>query len=215
LPITLSLDTQYIGIENSTEVELPSNLTGLTTDIETILPFFHFNNTYLRLGISPSFDSHDWDFETSSFRIPSRYFLIHQPDNKWTLIAGIAVFPDFEDQVLPILGFIYEPNEKLTFNITPKDPSITYMLTDKITVFAEGGMRHSEFEVDRDSSKNVVLKYKESHLGGGVQYKVNNCIRTRVSLGGVFNRGFKYRDNLGKVDIESGLYTQFKVEVKI
>lgn len=213
LPVKFSLDTQYIGIEDTVEVELPAHLIGLAGDIETTLPFFNFKHTYLRFGINPAFYSDDTSFKASNFRIPTRYFLIYQPDNKWTFLGGVAVYPDFESEILPILGFIYKPNDKLTFNIIPKRPNISYQLFDKVTLFAEGGTSfNKEFEVTRGNNKNVVLRYQESRLAGGVKFKFNKFIQSSLSLGGVFNRALKYRDNQGKVNIKDGLYTEFRLE---
>ncbi|MDP2937794.1 MAG: DUF6268 family outer membrane beta-barrel protein [Candidatus Omnitrophota bacterium] len=216
LPVKLSIDNNYIGIESSlNSVELPAHLVGLTTDIETTVPFFHFSKTYLRIGISPSFYGDDWDFKASSFRIPSRYFLIYQPNDKWTFLSGVAVYPEFEIGVWPILGFIYKPNDKLVFNIIPKRPNITYALNDRISLFAEGGSAlNSEFEVTRDNLKNIVLRYRETHLGAGIKFKLNQYIQTSISAGGMFNRYLKYKDSLGRVDIKDGLYTEFRVEIK-
>ena len=216
LPVKLSINNNYIGIEDSLDsVELPAHLVGLTTDIETTLPFFNFNKTYLRLGISPAFYADDWDFPSSSFRIPSRYFLIYQPDAKWTFLYGVAVYPDFKNEVLPILGFIYKPNDKLAFNIVPKRPNITYFINDRMSLFAEGGTSlNREFEVTRDNTKNVVLRYKETRLGGGIKFKFNQYIHSSISAGSIFNRSLKYRDGQGKVNIKDGLYTEFRIEIE-
>lgn len=216
LPVKFSLTPQYIGIENTTEVELPSNLTGLTTDIETTLPFFNFDKTYLRLGVSPSFYGEDWDFETSNFRIPMRYFLIRQPNAQWTFIAGVAVYPDFESEILPILGFIYQPNDKLIFRIVPERPNISYAFNDRVTIFTEGGSSlNGEFEVSKDNLKNVVLRYKQMRLGSGIKFKFNKFIQSSLSAGAVFNRTLQYRDSLGKVNLKDGFYTEFRVELEL
>ncbi len=216
LPVELSLNTGYIGIDNTVaSVELPARLIGLSTGIETTLPFFNFNNTYFRLGVEPSFYSDSWDFPASSFRIPSYYYAIYRPNPKWTFLLGVAVYPDFVDPVLPVLGFIYKPNDRLTFNIAPRRPNITYALTDRINLFGEGNfVINNEFEVKKDNYKNVVLAYHETYLGAGIKYKLNKYIQTSLSAGGNFRRRLKYSDSLGKVDIKDGLYTEFRIEIK-
>lgn len=215
LPVEVSLDVQHIGIENSTGVKLPAHLTGLVTDIETTMPFFGFENTYQRFGFSPSFFGDEWNFDASDFRIPMRYYLIRRPNEKWTLLAGIAVYPDFEREVLPILGFIYKPNERLTFNIVPKRPDISYILNDKYTVYLEGGSSiNSEFEVEKDDTKSAVLRYKQTRLGVGVKYSINNFTQAAFSLGAAFNRTFKYRDSLGKVNLDDGFYTEARIQAR-
>ncbi len=215
LPVKFSLDNKYIGIEDSvTNVELPAHLVGLTTDIEATLSFFNFDQTYLRIGLSPSFYGDDWDFETSAFRLLSRFLILYIPNAKWTFLAGVAVYPDFENEALPVLGFVYKPNDKLAFNIIPPRPNITYLLNDQVTLFGEGGgSLNSEFEVTRNDKKNVVLRYKEMHLGAGIKLKLNKFIQSSLSFGSVFNRSLKYRDNQGKVEIKNGLYGEFRTEI--
>lgn len=214
LPVKFSIDNSYIGIENTEEsLELPAHLVGVSFDAETTLPFFNFNKTYLRMGISPSFYGDDWDFESSDFRIPSRYYLIYLPNDKWTFLCGIAYYPDFTYDFLPILGLIYKPNDKLAFNIIPKRPNITYSFNERISLFAEGGASFDEFTVTRDNLKNISLLYRETHLGAGVKLKLNKYIRTSVSAGGVFNRYLEYADSQGKVDIKNGMYAEFRVEI--
>jgi hypothetical protein len=215
LPVKLSLNTQYIGIENTTPVELPAHLFGLAWDAEATFPFWDFKKTYLRLGVSPSFYADDWNFPASAFRIPVRSLLIYLPNARWTFLAGLAVYPDFENRVLPILGFIYKPNEKLIFNITPRRPNISYILDRQVTLFAEGGSSLSEFEVSKDNTENVVLSYKETRLGGGIEFTPRSSVKTSLSAGGVFNRSLKYRDSLGKVGVRGGFYTELRLEWKL
>lgn len=212
LPVEFSLSQQYISIKNSTAVELPAHLVALTAGLEFTLPFFTVDKTYLRLALNPSFYGDDWNFHSSSFRIPTQAFLIYQPDSRWTFIGGVAVYPDFEDIVLPIVGFIYKPNDRLVFNIVPRRPNISYSLNDKITLFAEAGTAlNSEFEVAKDNLKNVVLDYNENRLGVGIKYQFNKFIWSSVSAGGAFNRSLKYRDSLGKVVIKDSAYVEFRV----
>ncbi len=215
LPIRLSIEDKHYNINKSVPVDLPAHLTGLTFDFETTLPFF-FENTYLRLGASPSSLSENYSFSSSAFRIPSRYYLVYKPDEKLILIAGVAVYPDFEDTVLPILGFIYRPNDKWLFNIIPDRPGISYFLNDKITLFGEGGgSTNEEFEVERNGEKGRVLRYKETHIGAGIKYKVNKYIEASAQAGGMFGRSLRYADDQGKVNIHNGLYTEFRMEIKI
>lgn len=214
LPVKLSVTPSHIAIKNSTPVKLPAKLTGLVTDIETTMPFFGFEETYQRIGISPSFYGDSWDFDTSDFRIPMRYYIIRRPNEKWTLMAGFAICPDFETEILPILGFIYRPNDRLTFNIVPVDPEISYIFNDKLTVFLEGGNAfNSEFEVDKDERENVILRRKQTRLGTGVRYSFNNFAQASISLGAAFNRSFKYRDSLGKVNLDDGIYSEVRLQI--
>lgn len=215
LPVEFAIGSRYIGINNTTSVELPSRLTQVSFGAETTLPFL-FDKTYFTVGLAPTFYTDDWNFNSSSFRIPQRYFFIYQANQKLAFICGIEVIPDFDDPVSPILGFIYKPNDKITFNITPSKPEITYALNDKLSLLLEGDMSSEEFEVTKDNMKNVILEYNEMHLGGGFRYQVNKNIQSSFSTGYIFNRSLKYRDDdLGKVSIKDGVYTEFRIDISI
>jgi len=214
LPVELALGAEYIGINNSTAVKLPAKLTSNAFGLETTVPFFNIDKTYFTVGVAMLFVSDNWNVRSSSFRIPQRYFLIHQPNEKLTLICGVGVWPDYDEVVWPIVGFIYKPNDRLTLNIIPKGPEISYDLNDKLTIFGQGDMSSAEFEVTKDGRKGVVLEYNEMHLGGGLRYKFNRHIKGSLAAGSIFGRSLKYRDEtLGKVAIKNGLYTEFRMEI--
>jgi hypothetical protein len=82
-------------------------------------------------------------------------------------------------------------------------------------MFAEGGIMSDEYEVDKEGRKNVVLEYQAYRGGAGISYKFNKNIESSVSLGGVFNRRMQYRDSLGKVNVGSGIYSEFRIDVVV
>ncbi|MDD4980285.1 MAG: hypothetical protein PHC54_03290 [Candidatus Omnitrophica bacterium] len=215
LPVGLSLYNRYTGIDSTvSNVHLPARLIELATSIETTLPFFKFNNTYFRIGVSPSFYSDKWNFPASSFKIPSYYYAIYCPNPKWTFLFGVYVFPDTQNPVLPIPGVIYKPNERLTFYLAPRRPNIEYALTKKISVFWEGSFFvDNEYEVKFDDTRNAVLRFYETYTGGGIKYKPNKFIQASLSVGGNFWRRFTYDDSLGKVNMKNSVYTQLRVTI--
>jgi len=213
MPVELAIGGEYIGIDENVNVPLPAHLTCVALDLDTYLPT-PYDDIYLGIGVSPSFYGEDWDYESSAFRIPVRSYLVYQPSEELTWLAGVAVYPDFDNEVWPILGVIYKPDEQWYFNLTPKRPSISYKLSERFTLFVEGGLTNSEFEVERNNVEGVVLKYKEMHLGSGVKFDLNDYVQTSLSLGGAFNRQLKYRDERGKVNIENGLYAEFRLQTK-
>ncbi|MEI6832338.1 MAG: DUF6268 family outer membrane beta-barrel protein [Candidatus Omnitrophota bacterium] len=216
LPIQFAVGSRYIGIENSTVVQLPAQLTTVSFGAEATLPFFNFDKTYLTIGVAPTFLSDNWNFRTSSFSLMQRYFLIYQPDEKWVFVCGVEYNPRFRDPVSPILGFIYKPNDRLTFNIVPETPEVSYLLNNKFTVFIQGDSTDSEYRVTKDNLKNVVLNYNEMHLGAGLRCKWNKHITGSLTAGGVFNRSIKYRqDSLGKVTVKNGFYTELSLIVAL
>jgi hypothetical protein len=215
LPLQLGVETKYTGINNTTKLKLPSSLTFAAFGAEVTLPFFTLKDNYFRINIAPSLFGSRWNFRASSFRLLQQYFIISQPNEYLTLLLGVAVFPDFEDKVLPLFGFIWEPNDKISFNIIPKNPNITYSLNKRLEFFLEGDIDLGEYEVDRGEEKNLVLKYSQTIAGLGFRYNINKNTQFLFSTGGVFNRSLEYRDGSGKVSIKNGAYIHCQFQVRI
>lgn len=216
LPVEVGIGAVYVGINNSTAVTLPPHLTTFAAGVNIVLPFFKLDKTYLRIGATPSFNTDDWNFDSSAFRIPVNAILIYHPDEKFTGILGVHVTPSsVQKRISAIYGFIYKPNDNLTYNIIGPRPNILYMINKKLGIFGEGKIFDEEFIVNKDNLNNVVLLYKEYLLGGGILYKFHNFAQTSISVGGVFNRYLKYRDEgqNGKVAVKNGLYTEFRTEL--
>lgn len=216
LPIELSLNQSYINI-NKTEdvpVSLPSQLTEVGFGAQLTLPLF-FEKAYLRLKAQPTFYGDDWNVSSSTFKFPGFIYGIYQPTPKLTLVAGVAAYPGFERAILPFGGVIYQPNDKLLFNIVPPRPTISYVFTNRLSGFVEGNMSGGEYKVNKDDLQGKRLQYNELSAGLGLSYNVNKYIDASISGGGVFNRYLKYRDSLGKVNIKNGYYTEFRVEIGI
>lgn len=216
LPVELAIGEGYIGIDNTTKVNLPSRLTTFAAGFNVILPFFKLDKTYLRIGATPSFATNNWSFASNAFRIPINTLLIYHPNEQFTGILGLHITPSsVEGRVSPIFGLIYKPNDKVIYNMVGPRPNILYMVNKKLGFFAEGKIYDEEFLVNKDNIKNVVLIFKEYLLGGGVLYKINNFAQTSLSVGGVFSRYLKYRDEEqnGKVSIDNGLYTEFRLDL--
>ncbi len=214
IPIQFAIANKYIGINNSTAVKLPAKLTSLGLGVEATLPFFNFDKTYFTIGLAPSFYTDNWNFRSKSFHLNQRYFMIYQPNDKWTFVLGAQYEPGFRPPVSPIAGFIYRPNDKLTFNIIPDNPEISYALDKRWTVFAEGNWTSDEYKVTQNNLKNVVLNYNEIRAGAGLRCAVNKNIESSLSVGSVFDRSIEYRrDSLGKVALENGFYTEFRLDI--
>jgi len=215
LPIELGIISQYIGINNSTAIKLPAKLTSLSFGMQTTVPFFSVDKTYFTVGLAPSFYGQNWNFSSSSFSLMQRYFMIYQPNEKLTLVMGLSYEPGFKPSVFPIAGLIYRPDDRLTFNLIGSNPEISYALNKKWTLFAEGECLFDEYKVTRDNAnKNVTLNYNEIRAGGGVRYTLNKNVEGSLSVGSVFGHAIEYRqDSLGKVGLENGFYSEFRLSI--
>lgn len=216
LPLTFSFNTRHIDINENLSEELPSHLEGRQFGFGTKfpMPFVDSDVYFVGVDVYPSLYTDDWEWEDSAFRMPFRTYGIYKPHDNFVLVAGVTVRIDYDNEVLPLVGVIYKPNDRLTFNLASDEPKISYQLSDSLTAFAEMDYVLDEYEVTRNSQKGVVLKYRELSTGAGLQYTPNRTLEASLSAGGVLNRRLEYRDGVGKIEPDAAPYVKARLAVK-
>lgn len=217
MPISISFRNRHTDIDGDVpSVYLPSTLEGrsLGLGVKFPAPFTQSENYFIGLDVSPSMFTDGWGRNTSSaFRIPGRAYLIYRRDENLILIAGVSIRPQFDTKVLPIIGFIYKPNDRLAFNFASDNPNVTYQFSEQTKFLAELDMVNDEYELTRDSNKGRVLLYSAFSSGIGVEHNFTSSVTGMVSTGCVFSRSIKYADGNGKVEPEAGLYVKAKISI--
>lgn len=213
LPVDISLDVGHKDINADTPVDLPSHLEsrrlGLSTKFPT--PWVGDDRFFMGLDIFPTLNTDSWDWESGAFRIPFRGYLIFKESDDLILIGGVSVRPEYENEILPVFGLIYRPNDRLSFNFASNDPNISYELNDATLLRWEMNYVWEEYEVTRGAQESVVLRYQEISSGFGLEHQFNETFKGTVSAGGVFNRQLEYSDEVGKVAPDTGFYTSARL----
>ena len=217
LPFTFSIGAQHVDIDSSIPTELPSHLDGWQIGLGTKFPapFFDSEKMFMGLDIYPSEYTDSFENSANSaFRMPLRAYLIYKESDDFMLVGGVLVRPDYDTNLLPVLGFKWRPNEKILFNFVTNDPYISLKLCDKSEAIWEFDFVSDEYEVTRGTDRNVILKYSELSTGLGLRYKLTENIEATVAGGVVFARQLRYEDDQGKVEPDAGGYSHFKITVK-
>ncbi|MBI5150006.1 MAG: RNA methyltransferase [Candidatus Omnitrophica bacterium] len=213
LPVDLSLDVGHTDINEDDPLDLPSHLEsrrfGLSTKFPA--PFISDDRFFMGLDVFPTLNTDAWDWRSGAFRAPLRGYLIFKENDDFILVGGVSVRPDYEDKILPVIGLIYKPNDRWSFNFASDDPNISYKLNDATLLRWEINYVREEYEVTRGAQEGVVLQYREVSSGFGIEHKFTESFNGLVSVGGVFDRQFKYRDGEGKAAPESGGYVRARL----
>ncbi len=213
LPLDISLEVGHKDINADTSVDLPSRLESRRLGLSTKFPapFIQDERFFVGLDIFPTLNTDDWDLEPGAFRIPFRSYLIFKESDDFILVGGVSVRPEYEREVLPVVGLIYRPNDRLAFNLASDDPNVSYKLTDATLLRWEFQYAFDEYEVTRGAQEGVVLRYQEISSGFGIEHRFNEAFKGIVSAGGVFNRQLEYSDEVGKVAPDTGFYTSARI----
>lgn len=216
LPVSLSLNFKHLNIDESLPVQLPAHLEGrsLGLGVKFPMPFVERDDLFMGFDIYPSLYTDDWDWEGGAFRLPFRTYFIYKPDDNFIFVAGAWIRVDYDSPIVPIIGLIYKPNDRLSFNLASEDPHIAYRINEQWTIFTEFRFLIDEYEVTRGQNQHVVLKYSESRAGIGCRFQPNHNFEIAFSAGGVGGRRLDYEDDNGKVVPKATEYVRLKVGLK-
>lgn len=213
MPVEYALDVGHIDIEDDVPVDLPSHLESrsLRAGVKFPVPFIEDDRYFMGIDVSPTFNTDGYTWKSGAFRLPFRSYLIYKESDDFILVGGVSVRPEYDVDVIPILGLIYKPNDRLSFNLASDDPDISYKLDDATTLLWEFGYTFEEYEVTRGSQEGVVLEYRDISTGIGIEHAFNEHITAALSVGGVFGRWLEYKDDAGKVVPDAGIYADFSL----
>lgn len=214
LPVDISLDVRHIDINADTPVDLPSHLEarhlGLAAKFSA--PFIHDDRFFMGLDIFPTINTDGWDWTSGAFRLPFRSYLIFKESDDFILVGGVSVRPEYEREMIPLIGLVYRPTDRLSLNLASDDPNISYRLNDATMLRWELDYAWEEYEVTRGTQEGVVLQYQGISSGFGIEHQFNETFKGVVSAGGVFNRRLEYKDEVGKVAPDTGFYTSLQLK---
>ena len=217
MPVTVSFFDRHTDLNSDVGVFLPAYLEGRSLGLGTKFPapFTQSDNYFIGVDVFAAMYTEGWSKNsTSAFRMPFRTYLIYKRDENFIVIAGLSIKPNYDTVVLPIVGFIYKPNDEWTFNIASENPNITYKVSDKTRLLWEGDIINDEYEVTRNGENGRVLFYRELSTGVGVEHDFTSSLSGLVSIGTVFSRQLKYEDDNGKIIPDAGMYVKARITGK-
>ena len=216
LPVSVWLDYKHLDINENIPVDLPPSLYGRRFGVGTKfpVPFVSFDKYFMAVDVMPSWYSDNTVFTRSSFRLPVRTYLIYKPSETFVFIAGAQVDTEADSPVFPVIGFNYQPNDRLDFQLASTEPTITYKLNDHWAVYMEYDAKLDEYMLTHADQKDRVLKVREAAVGGGLKFRIDTRLEASLVAGLNTWRRFSYSDEVGKVDVNSAPYIKARFSVR-
>ncbi len=216
LPVTFSTEIKYLTIDENVAADIPNTLIGrqFRLGAKGPIPYLDWENFYLGLDLMPTLNTDGWDWSDSAFRMPMRAYLIHRPNEQWTFVGGLVLRPDYDQEVLPILGLIYKPDDRLTVNLASGEPHVHYRLNERLALIGEASMTLDEYEVTRNQQDGVVLQNRQFSAGLGAELDFNDQAAACLTFGRVFARKMEYLDTGEEFYPEAAFYINGKLFIK-
>ena len=180
--------------DNSGGLPIPNHLQSVNAKIA--LEYLVKGRTGFLLETEPGVYFED-DIRGNNFDAPTKLALAHPLSDTFTIVGGVAYSGMRSYQFIPIIGFVWQINDKWLVNMLPPEPRVIYTPSDKLSLWAGGELAGGSFRVDerqtreKKSLNNAVLDYSEWRAGAGFICHAGPC---NIEFGGgyAFQRKFDF-----------------------
>lgn len=152
-----------------------------------------FDITLGQFADDSSFDSSD------AFRITGGGAGVYRPSDHWKWVLGATYVNRANTDILPVVGFIYTPNDDAEYRLVFPAPRIAWRLPwtdvpgqDERWFYIAGEFGGGAWAVERTSGASERLDITDWRIYVGLERKIIGGLSRRVELGYVFARTMEY-----------------------
>ncbi len=200
-PILITPAYEWHFLDRPQGFDLPPRLNDLTMDFHV---FRVYENSWIfDFAVTPGLFADDHSFDSSdACRINGRGVAVYVPSPEWKWLLGVQYVNGSWDKIVPIAGFVYEPNPDVKYEAVFPRPRVAWRLPispvpgrDDYWFYLLGEFANSIWAFEQDDGTPDTLAYRDFRFIMGLEHKVVGGISHRVELGWVFNRDMKIASN--------------------
>lgn len=181
----------------STRAPVPNHLQALSGVVA--IDIMHDKDIGAFIEFRPGFYTQN-DLGISSFDVPialGRIFVL-QPDKLYLFAGAYAAFLRGGSPVLPLLGMIWIPNDKLRVMGVLPEPKVIYSPTDKLDLWLGGELAGGSFRIDRNDGirpkklNGTQVDFSDYRAGLGFTCEVTKNVNLDFAAGYSIQRHFAF-----------------------
>jgi hypothetical protein len=196
-PIIITPAYQLHFLDRPQGFDLPPRLHDLTMDFHV---FRVYENSWIfDFAVTPGLFADDHSFDSSdACRVNGRGVAVYVPSPEWKWLLGVQYVNGAWAKVVPIAGFVYEPNPDVKYEAVFPRPRVAWRLPnspvpgrDDYWFYLLGEFANSIWAFEQNDGTADVLAYRDFRFILGLEHKIVGGISHRVELGWAFNRDMK------------------------
>ena len=183
---------------------LPEHLTATRLDLEYTVRMPGY--TALRLGVAPGLYSELHHVGSDHLFVPFRVHGVYAPTLDASILAGVNVYPGFDQLIDPRVGIRWEMMDNFLLDLFYPKSEIAYRADRGLGARVGVEMReYLEYRL-RSSDERKGLTINEYRAFAGVDYTARNGFRLMVLGGYAFDRELEFRNVAGKLSLDDAWF---------
>lgn len=147
-----------------------------------------------------------WDFEymnSDMFSIPFSLMFIKAWNSQTSGYLGLQVRPDFERELIPLIGLVCAPSDEWRFEIGIPRTRLTYFAGPDNTLFLDLTWQNTSYFITEGLDRWLTLEDIRGSLG--VIWRMANELHLGVEVGYVFERSMEFEKER-KINIDHSIF---------
>lgn len=184
---------------------------------DAAVAFQHFrrfgDSWILLLDLTVGEFADDVSFDASdAFRVTGGGAVVYEVSPTWKWVMGATYVDRANTDVLPIAGFVYEPNDDVEYKLVFPVPKVSWRLPwtnvpdrDERWFYVGGEFGGGVWAVQRTSGATDELDITDWRVFMGLERKIVGGLSRHVEIGYVFGRELQYASAPGHVSLDDTL----------
>lgn len=149
------------------------------------------------------------DFEGSArdgIRFPGHAVLYNSINPQLVSVLGVDVLDRDDISLLPVIGFVIRPNDRVIYELVFPKPRIQARVTQNYAAYIAGELGGGTWAVERGVTDDN-MTYRDLRLLVGINELQDN---TAFEIGWAFDRSLEFRSGVGNTAFEDAVLFRFR-----
>lgn len=159
-----------------------------------------------RVTLRPGYYGEYDNFSGDALSVPFAIEGIQSFTDTFSVLLGIAVFPDFDHVIDPRIGLRWVPADEWSFDLAYPETRVSYQYGFLYSIYAGFEIDNtSEYAMDDDDPRgNLIVRGARYYTG--FTYTLANDMRALYEIGLQKDRTLEYENGNGEYDWDDGFY---------
>ncbi|MBU0676539.1 MAG: hypothetical protein KJ626_00345 [Verrucomicrobia bacterium] len=190
-------------------IGLPDDLLALNLDADWVTRVD--DTTSLRAGFKPGLYAEAEGLSSDSFFFPFSLEAIYAFQPNLSGLAGVAVYPDFDQQLDPLIGLRWIPGEEWVLDLFYPASRITFQpSTDWSVSLGLTIDKTSEYQLDKSDDRDRIM-IDQDRLYIEAEWSVDESTRVMCQFGRIMDRSIEFEGLNGDFDVDDTVYFRIGV----
>ena len=202
--LDLRVDAELLQSIGKGGLEVPDAFGHVYADLKWL--HRRYDGFSTRVSLQPGYYGEYDNFSADALTMPFAIEGIQSFTDTFSILVGLAVFPEFDHVVDPRIGLRWVPADEWFFDLAYPETRVSYQYGFEYSIYAGFEIDNtSEYAMEDDDPRGNLIAHGSRYFAG-FTYTLPNEMRAIYEIGLLKDRTLEYEHGDGEYDWDDGYY---------